>query len=82
MKFSAVSVLFALFSTALATPTIGNDLARRATCPLPLLCTNVNKCNGQNKICVVKEKKKDSCGNKIRLLVKVPQEFCDHYGYV
>ena len=78
MKFSAVSVLFALFSTALATPTIGNDLARRATCPV--VCTNFTRCNGEEKICV-KTSFKDSCGNKIRVLIQKNASYCTKIGY-
>ena len=82
MKFSAV--LFALFATALAIPTVGNDLARRQTkpdkpkCLFPLKqsCRNTSKCDSQNKLCI-KTKKIDICGRPIWELIERSNALCN-----
>ncbi len=82
MKFSAVFVFFALISTALATPTNGNDLARRrATCPLRVLCINFVKCNRQFKICTYTNTI-DVCGMRVRGYTLKTKTYCDSVGYV
>jgi hypothetical protein len=80
MKFSAVFVFFALISTALATPTNGNDLARRRVVPeVPeglIECNtsggswNDNKCNCPRPDCINIKKCND---NKKICVVRTPR---------